>query len=263
MGGSCVDQPYKGGGGEGQDERCGVAYGGSVSYRKMCRWYAGWFWWNEITAQFRWYWRVDPGIGFYCDMLEDPFESMQRRGERFSFVITLSEYKNTVQGLWEATRGYVAKKAAEVVEVLAEDNSLAFLADDPEKGMQAELLTHCHFWSNFEIGDMGFFRSDAYREYFEYLDKEGGFFYQRWGDAPVHSIAAALFLRRDEIRWWGEVGYSHEPFGRCPWDEESYTHGRCRCPYVGEKSFDRRGYSCLPRWWRVNGECAGRGWGGY
>lgn len=58
-----------------------------------------------------------------------------------------------------------------------------------------------------------FLRSEAYLKYFEYrkyseitsansphcyitVDKAGGFFYERWGDAPVHSIAAALFLRK-------------------------------------------------------------------
>ena len=29
----------------------------------------------------------------------------------------------------------------------------------------------CHFWSNFEIGDLRFFRSEAYQEYFSYLDR--------------------------------------------------------------------------------------------
>ena len=29
----------------------------------------------------------------------------------------------------------------------------------------------CHFWSNFEIGDLRFFRSEAYQRYFSYLDR--------------------------------------------------------------------------------------------
>ena len=29
----------------------------------------------------------------------------------------------------------------------------------------------CHFWSNFEIGDLRFFRSEAYQEFFSYLDR--------------------------------------------------------------------------------------------
>ena len=29
----------------------------------------------------------------------------------------------------------------------------------------------CHFWSNFELGDLRFFRSRAYAEFFNYLDR--------------------------------------------------------------------------------------------
>jgi alpha 1,2-mannosyltransferase len=49
-------------------------------------------------------------------------------------------------------------------------------------------------------------------DYFEYLDKAGGFYYERWGDAPVHSIAAALFARKDQIHFFQDIGYRHEPF---------------------------------------------------
>jgi len=58
--------------------------------------------------------------------------------------------------------------------------------------------------SNFEIGSLAFFRSEAYTKYFQHLDRSGGFSYERWGDAPVHSIAAALFLKPEEIHWFHE-----------------------------------------------------------
>lgn len=37
----------------------------------------------------------------------------------------------------------------------------------------------CHYWSNFEIADMDFFRGQQYQELFEYLDRKGGFYYER------------------------------------------------------------------------------------
>ena len=45
----------------------------------------------------------------------------------------------------------------------------------------------------------------------EFLDQAGGFFYERWGDAPVHSIAANLFLDKDEVHYFDDVGYWHNP----------------------------------------------------
>lgn len=94
-----------------------------------------------------------------------------------------------------------------------------------------ETYNRCHFWSNFvsdlnppltlsvsdtppvasqEIGRLDFYRSEAYLAYFDFLDQSGGFWYSRWGDAPVHSIAAALFLERDEVHFFSDVGYRHE-----------------------------------------------------
>lgn len=90
------------------------------------------------------------------------------------------------------------------------------------------LLT-IQFWSNFEIADLRFFRSKVYSDYFDFLDKSGGFFYERWGDAPVHSIAAAFFLPQSQIHFFHDIGYRHSPYIRCPQDESSHLSGRCSC----------------------------------
>jgi len=76
---------------------------------------------------------------------------------------------------------------------------------------------------------MRFFRSKLYSDYFDFLDRTGGFFYERWGDAPVHSIAATFFLPRDEIHFFSDIGYRHSPYIRCPQDEASHLNGRCSC----------------------------------
>ena len=49
---------------------------------------------------------------------------------------------------------------------------------------------------------------------------------QRWGDAPVHTIAASLFAGKDEIHFFREVGYEHYAFVHCP-QGEMWERGRC------------------------------------
>lgn len=83
-------------------------------------------------------------------------------------------------------------------------------------------------WSNFEIGDLDLWRGEAYRKFFDFLDEKGGFYYERWGDAPVHSIGAALFARKDQIHFFNDIGYRHEPFQHCP-QGESHKRGKCWC----------------------------------
>jgi alpha 1,2-mannosyltransferase len=52
-------------------------------------------------------------------------------------------------------------------------------------------------------------------------------FIYRWGDAPVHSIAAALFLKKHQIHFFNEIGYRHEPFMHCPADPTLQL--KCHC----------------------------------
>ena len=49
--------------------------------------------------------------------------------------------------------------------MVARDNLLPWVtADDGSYNL-------CHFWSNFEIGNLNFFRSKEYMKFFDYLDR--------------------------------------------------------------------------------------------
>lgn len=62
-----------------------------------------------------------------------------------------------------------------------------------------------HFWSNFEIADFRFFRSPEYTNLFTHLDQAGGFFYERWGDAPIHTLAVAALLEKKQVHYFGGI----------------------------------------------------------
>lgn len=81
-------------------------------------------------------------------------------------------------------------------------------------------------------------------DFFDHLDKQGGFFYERWGDAPVHSIAASLFLAKDEIHFFDDIAYFHSPFEHCPMTEERRTDLNCNCSPEDPSSADWVDYSC-------------------
>ncbi|KAH8927267.1 glycosyltransferase family 15 protein [Atractiella rhizophila] len=216
-----------------------VIYGGSESYRHMCRFNSGFFFRQQILEQFDYYWRVEPGVEFFCDLDYDPFLFMEANNKTYGFTITIYEYERTIRTLWDTTREFVKLYP----EYVAKDNSMNFIVDDMRKGME-DRYNLCHFWSNFEIGDLRFWRSKAYTEYFEYLDKAGGFFYERWGDAPVHSIAASLFLPSSALHQFDDIAYRHNPFMHCPVNARKYhDNGKCNCN--PKDSFDTDGYSCM------------------
>lgn len=49
----------------------------------------------------------------------------------------------------------------------------------------------------------------------------------RWGDAPVHSIAVGMFLNKSQVHFFDDIGYRHDPFMHCPTDQN--TQKKCHC----------------------------------
>jgi alpha 1,2-mannosyltransferase len=104
------------------------------------------------------------------------------------------------------------------------------------------------------------------------------YLFGRWGDAPVHSIAAALLLRKDEVHWFYDHGYFHNPFRQCPREPAWVADEKCLCD--PEDSFgktrvqaspihstqkvnlvhpinfplDEHWYSCTPQWLELTGK---------
>ncbi|KXS14791.1 glycosyltransferase family 15 protein, partial [Gonapodya prolifera JEL478] len=214
---------------------CSVIYGGSLSYRhaSMCRYFSGFFFRHHLLQRFEWYWRVEPGVTFYCDLHYDPFEFMAINNKKYGFVITLTEIPETIPSLWPLTLHYAKYK--ELNSTL-----LRFFIDD--KTVDYNL---CHFWSNFEIARLDLWNNDAYIDYFNYLDRWGGFFYERWGDAPVHSLAVGMFLSKDEVHFFDDIGYHHAPLLHC--NPSAGPGSKCKCPH-NQGSFDFHGSSCLRSW---------------
>ncbi|KAJ7230233.1 glycosyltransferase family 15 protein [Mycena pura] len=216
-----------------------VIYGGSVPYRNMCRFNSGFFFRHPLLDKYRYYWRMEPDVRFFCNLDFDPFLFMQDENKKYAFTISLPEYGETIATLWAAVKEFVRDNP----DYISPDNAMGFLSDDG-----GDSYNRCHFWSNFEIADLDLWRGEAYTKFFEYLDAKGGFYYERWGDAPVHSIGAALFARKDQIHFFEDVGYRHEPFQHCP-QEPIHTRSQCDCDI--KDNFDREGWSCLNRYDRI------------
>ncbi|OCH92013.1 glycosyltransferase family 15 protein [Obba rivulosa] len=214
-----------------------IIYGGSVSYRNMCRFNSGFFYRHPLLRDYKWYWRVEPDVHFYCYVDSDPFLYMEDNNKTYGFTISLYEFEATIPTLWQTVKDFTR----DYPHFVAENNSMGFISENG-----GDTYNLCHFWSNFEIADMDFWRGEAYSKFFNYLDQTGGFYYERWGDAPVHSIAASLFLPKERIHFFQEIGYFHNPFTHCPLDWNLWHNKGCTCS--SWMSFDNQMYSCKRQW---------------
>lgn len=96
----------------------------------------------------------------------------------------------------------------------------------------------CHFWSNFEIARVDVFNNELYNSYFQYLEEQGGFWRERWGDAPVHSLGLGMLLDIEDVHYFRDIGYRHSTIQHCP---KNKLHGQL--PYTpAEKRFSRHSW---------------------
>ncbi|PHH63463.1 hypothetical protein CDD81_5842 [Ophiocordyceps australis] len=231
-------------------EESGVQYANKISYHQMCRWNSGMFYRHPALAETRYYWRVEPNVHFFCDVDYDVFAYMYDNNKTYGFTINLYDDPKTLPTLWPETVKFLSDNPSYVVH---DKSALKWLTDDtkrPNHNKKAQGYSTCHFWSNFEVADMEFWRSNVYQDYFDHLDRAGGFFYERWGDAPVHSIALGLWEDSSKIHWFRDIGYQHIPFFNCP------NSPKCRGCVTGRLT-DGEAWlhreDCRPNWFKYVG----------
>jgi len=216
-----------------------IMYGGMESYHHMCRFYSGFFYKHKLLEKYEWYWRLEPEIKYFCDITYDPFLHMQRNNKTYGFTIAVKELKETVpnifryasaykrnnnfpdKGLWpmfaepRGGGGEPPKDNRLPEEVLSAEPGSSWPMIDGD-AMEGEAYNMCHFWSNFEIARLDFFRSPEYENFFNMMDRSGGFWAERWGDAPIHSLAAGILLGPSDIHYFRDFGYRHTTIQHCP-----------------------------------------------
>ena len=207
-------------------EAAGILYAGQPGYRHMCRFYSGLFYDLPAMKEYKWFWRIEPNVRYTCAITYDPFVEMEKRGKKYGYTIALWERGETVPSLFRKVTDYKNAKGIRTTRMWTAMISGSWLPWPFRRVMslirnrdgKGDMWNMCHFWSNFEIADLDFFRSPEYREFFDFLDTEGGIYYERWGDAPIHSLAAALLLEPEQVHHFSDFGYVHPPFQICPFE---------------------------------------------
>ncbi|RKF78171.1 O-glycoside alpha-1,2-mannosyltransferase-like protein 4 [Golovinomyces cichoracearum] len=245
-----------------------IMYGGMESYHAMCRFYSGFFYKHELLQKYEWYWRLEPEIKYFCDITYDPFLKMIEVNKTYGFTIAVKELKETVpnifryasaykrvnnltsQGLWEmfiepqpddgkkSPKDESSQERSLPEEILRSDPSHASLPEIDSEAMEGEKYNLCHFWSNFEIAKLSWFRSKEYEDFFQMMDRSGGFWMERWGDAPIHSLAAGALLAPKDIHYFRDFGYRHTTIQHCP--ANAPARQMPRIPFLEKTTLDEK-----------------------
>lgn len=155
----------------------------------------------DFLKKYRWYWRLEPDVDFTCAITYDPFVEMAKNKKVYGFTIALWEIGSTCPSLfrevadWKELHNIPTNHLwrAMVQASWVPYPFRRFINYMSSRDRNGDPWSMCHYWSNFEIADMDFFRSRAYQDFFEYLDKKGGFYFERvcysmnFPSPPVHA----------------------------------------------------------------------------
>ncbi|KAI0112558.1 glycosyltransferase family 15 protein [Nemania sp. FL0031] len=227
----------------------GVGKAWLQSYHHMCRWNAGLFALEKRLAYYEFFWRVEPGVDFSCNINYDVFRFMRDNNMAYGFNMAILDDARSFPSLWDRTKTFIKNNK----DMIHEDADYDWLLQDPLLGDNIQRppqptkdennfddfdtleYNNCQFYSNFEVGSLAFFRSKEHRAYFEHLDKTGGFYYERFGDAPIHTLSVSLFLPKSRIWYFRDIGYAHGLCEQCPphqfrltTDSEAQPHAHVR-----------------------------------
>ena len=149
--------------------------GFSIGYRHMCRFYSGFFYKHELTLKYDYFMRLDDDSKFYDYIDRDPFLRLTSNRTRYGFAISTNDREYTMPTLWSTIRMWANKTN---VKLNRSNNGIRFVSND--YGQTLDLVSLCMFYNNFELASFDLFRSQDYEDYFEFLDRAGGFYYERW-----------------------------------------------------------------------------------
>lgn len=156
---------------------------------------------------------------------------MSANNLKYGFNMNILDDARSFPSLWSRTRSFInahpklIHPAADLTWLLDPHNSNEY--------------NNCQFFSNFEIGSLAFFRGKANSAYFHWLDRGGGFYYERFGDAPIHTLSVAMFVPKEEIWFFRDIGYQHDINRHCP----PHRPGKCACEPTG---IDENFYKLVP-----------------
>ena len=240
-----------------------VFKGNLMSYHHMCRYYAGFFFRHPLALKYDYYMRLDTHLDFPCPLESDdgdeadPFETLLRRDKVYGFAISLSDEMVTIKTLWYHIKRWMWKKKVRVCVCVCVKIHVFLLVITiiyKKKTKQVSLVNNdvaglrqivkrrgafypqkCgfdlfHYWNNFEVAAFSLFRDPLYLSYFNFLDRTGGFYYERWGDAPFRTFFILTTVPLNQVHRFKNFAYAHT--GRVAWPLNGTIRAACRTNVV-------------------------------
>lgn len=143
----------------------------------------------------------------------------------YGFNMAILDDARSFPSLWDKTKSFIRDHKDMIhpeanyewlLQNVTDSRSQASMSQSQMDPFDNLEYNSCQFYSNFEVGSLDFFRGKKHRAYFDYLDRSGGIYYERFGDAPIHTLSVSFFVPKSRIWYFRNIGYAHGRLEQCP-----------------------------------------------
>lgn len=163
---------------------------GQRGYRHMCHFFANDIFRRPELAGYDYYMRLDDDSFILSPLTFDAFARMRERRFRYAYRAVLKDRPHVCKGLGAVIARHFEAHA-----------HVGFCKSPPPYRI---------FYTNFEICDLAWFRGAAWQSYFAAVDRAGGIWKHRWGDAPIRYYGVMNCLSGESIWHLVELHYRHQ-----------------------------------------------------
>jgi alpha 1,2-mannosyltransferase len=166
----------------------------NVGYRHMCRFFSLLIF--DFIKDFDYYMRLDDDSYILSDVSYDLFGFMNENKKDYAFRVGTFEHEKCVEKLEDFFINYLKNKNIKP----------KFLFENFHKSCWNRL----GYYNNFHISKIEFWLRDDVNNFLKEIDTTGGFYFHRWGDAMIQTLAVQIFMEKNKVWQFLDFDYEHE-----------------------------------------------------
>jgi alpha 1,2-mannosyltransferase len=195
--------------------------GHTIGYRHMCRFYAFLLYGALSNLGYDWYLRMDDDSYIWSKIDYSLFDFMKQNGYEYGYRVESQEPKQYAIGFSEAVCSYLKTERIEAdffcqnLERVSLKACIHSAAENYRVFRRMNLFRTRQQWNgwcfynNFHITELDFWRRADVRRFLLYLDRMGGAYKCRWGDALVQTAAIQIFMPPARVYKFQDWTYEH------------------------------------------------------
>lgn len=227
-----------------------------LGYRNMCRFWVKTLFDQPFMLNVSSYLRLDTDL-ILQEMQGDPFATMAENELAYLGSVMYEETARTVEGLWETFLRFSSLSGIHPGGLAPLSNHHKDAHSDEDVGRMplkkaVEVLLKrgynlLYYYNNWEASRVDLWRTPVYAQLMDEIDRAGGIFMRRWGDAPIRTLS--LFFLRDYLaesvpgldsevfRQMRGLRYFHKASHATPgaYQKEVYVYDRPICTGLGDR----------------------------